>query len=78
MARSPLDDVATAAQDAAYVSLGLGVLAFQRLQVRRHELHKALAAQGGEARGALELVETLIGERLKMLEERVGAALGSR
>ena len=78
MARSPIDDVASVAQDAAYVSLGLGVIAFQRLQVRRHELHKALAAQGEEARGALDLVEALVGERLKMLEERLGAALGSR
>ena len=50
MARSPIDDVASAAKDAAYVSVGLGVIAFQRLQVRRHELRKALSGQTDEAR----------------------------
>jgi hypothetical protein len=43
MAGSPLDDVASAVKDAAYVSVGLGVIAFQRLQVRRNELAKAMA-----------------------------------
>jgi hypothetical protein len=78
MARSPIDDVAGVAQDAAYVSLGLGVIAFQRLQVRRQELHKALGAQGGEVKGAVDAVGSLVGERLKMLEERLGAALERR
>jgi hypothetical protein len=78
VARSPIDDVADAAKDAAYVSLGLGVLAFQRLQVRRNELHKALSSQTGEALGTLDAVSTLVGERLKMLEERLGAALEHR
>jgi hypothetical protein len=78
MAPSPIDDVASVAQDAAYVSLGLGVIAFQRLQVRRQELHKALGAQGGEVKGALDGVGSLVGERLKMLEERLGAVLERR
>jgi hypothetical protein len=74
VARSPLDDVTRTAQDAAYVSVGLGLIAFQRLQVRRHELHKALSGQAGEAKGALDLVGTLVTERVKLLEERLGAA----
>jgi hypothetical protein len=78
MARSPIDDVADAAKDAAYVSLGLGVIAFQRLQVRRTELHKAISSQSGDAKGALDLVSALVGDRLKMLEERMGAALEHR
>jgi len=78
MARSPIDDVADAAKDAAYVSLGLGVLAFQRLQVRRNELHKALSGQADEAKGALDLVSALVGDRVKVLEERLGAALEHR
>ena len=42
MARLQIDDVANLAKDAAYVSVGLGVIAFQRLQVRRNELEKAV------------------------------------
>jgi hypothetical protein len=78
VARSPIDDVASAAKDAAYVSVGLGLIAFQRLQVRRQELHKALNGQADDAKGALDAVGTLVGDRLKMLEERLGAVLEHR
>ncbi len=64
MARSP---IASAAQDAAYVSVGLGVIAIQRLQVRRRELSKALSGHTG-----------LVGDRLKAVEERLEAALERR
>jgi len=74
MARSPIDDVTNTVKDAAYVSVGLGVIAFQRLQVRRNELSKALNGQADEAKGALETVGTLVGQRLKVVEERVEAA----
>ena len=57
MARLQLDDVTNLAKDAAYVSIGLGVIAFQRLQVRRNELEKE------------------IGERVKLVEERLGSVL---
>jgi hypothetical protein len=61
MARLQLDDVTNAAKEAAYVSVGLGVIAFQRLQVRRNELEKALG--------------TIVGDRVKLVEERLGAVL---
>lgn len=73
MAQNPLDDVTSAVKDAAYVTVGLGVIAFQRFQVRRNELAKAIGAQAEEARGAVEVVTALVGERLKAVEERVGA-----
>ena len=73
MAQNPLDDVTAAMKDAVYVSVGLSVIAFQRLQVRRNELNKAISAQAEEARGALGVVSALVGERLKAVEERVGA-----
>ncbi len=73
MARSPIDDVANAVKDAAYVSVGLGVIAFQRLQVRRNELEKALSGQADGAKSALGVVGVLVGDRLKVVEERVGA-----
>jgi len=75
MAQNPLDDVTAAVKDAALVTVGLGVIAFQRAQVRRNELEKAISAQAEEARGALGLVSELLGERLKAVEERVGATL---
>ncbi len=75
MARLQLDDVANIAKDAAYVSVGLGVIAFQRLQVRRNELTKALNDQSSQAREALEAVGSLVGDRVKVVEERLGAVL---
>ena len=74
MARLQLDDVTNAVKDAAYVSVGLGVIAFQRLQVRRNELTKTLRA-GGAARSALDAVGALLGDRVKVVEERLGAVL---
>jgi hypothetical protein len=75
MARLQLDDVANIAKDAAYVSVGLGVIAFQRLQVRRNELTKTLNEQSEQARGALGAVGSLVGDRVKVVEERLGAVL---
>jgi hypothetical protein len=63
MARPQLDGVTNAVRDAAYVSVGLGVIAFQRLQVRRNELNKLL---GG--------VTANVGDRVKVVEERLGSA----
>lgn len=76
MARTPVDDLTNAVKDAAYVSVGLGVIAFQRLQVRRNELAKALSGPAEEARGTLEVVGALVGERIKLVEERVASAIG--
>jgi hypothetical protein len=45
MADNPLDDLASVVKDATYVTVGLGVIAFQRLQVRRKELEKELGAR---------------------------------
>ena len=73
MAQNPLDDVTAAIKDAAIVSVGLGVIAFQRAQVRRNELEKAITAQAEGARGAIGLVSALVEEHLKAVEERVGA-----
>ena len=38
-------DVRNAARDAAYIAVGLGVLGFQRAQVRRRELQQQVEAQ---------------------------------
>jgi hypothetical protein len=75
MARTPVDDFANALKDATYVSVGLGVIAFQRLQVRRNELAKAISGPAEEAKGTLEVLGNLVGERVKLVEERISAAL---
>jgi hypothetical protein len=40
-----LDTVSKVALDALYVSVGLGVIAFQKAQVRRNELTKSIEDQ---------------------------------
>ncbi|MGH9273828.1 MAG: hypothetical protein ACRDZU_04190 [Acidimicrobiales bacterium] len=75
MARTPVDDLANAIKDATYVSVGLGVIAFQRLQVRRNELAKAISGPAEEARGTLEVLGAVVGERVKLVEERISAVL---
>jgi len=52
MARTPVDEIGNVVKDAAYVSVGLGILAFQRVQVHRQELKKRLATQLGPLFGA--------------------------
>jgi hypothetical protein len=54
MARLQLDEVTNVVTDAAYVSLGLGLIAFQRLQVRRKAFEKALSER-------VQLVEERLG-----------------
>lgn len=75
MARTPVDDLANAVKDAAYVSVGLGVIAFQRLQVRRNELNKALSGRTEEAKSTLEIFGNALGERARMIEERLSSAI---
>jgi E3 ubiquitin-protein ligase DOA10 len=68
-----LDDVTKTLQDAAYVSIGLGVIAFQRAQVRRQELRKTLDERVGEAKSTADAMSGLVEDRVKMLEERLAA-----
>jgi hypothetical protein len=75
MARTTVDDLTNALKDATYVSVGLGVIAFQRLQVRRNELAKAISGPAEEAKGTLEVLGALVGERVKLVEERLGAVI---
>lgn len=46
-------DLQKTARDALYVSIGLGIIAFQKAQVRRVELTKQLKGQLGETRRRL-------------------------
>ena len=57
-------DLARLAQESFYVTVGFGVLAFNRAQAARQDLQKALDSQFGDARVTVD-------ERLKVLEERL-------
>ena len=74
-------DITKTLRDAAYVAVGMGVLAFQKSQVRRVELRKQfeeqrkqMEAQAGDAREQLTKLVKGVEERwepvLKQVEER--------
>jgi TolA-binding protein len=68
-----MDDITKVLKDTLYVSVGLGVIAFQRAQVQRQELRKQLESQLGDARGSVGKVTKLVDERVKTVEERLEA-----
>ena len=85
------DAVISAAKDAAFVTIGLAVLAVQKLQAGRRDVVKAMNDQYGTGKGQfdeiLEVVETrvaalearldtVVDELEKRLPERAGALLG--
>jgi hypothetical protein len=84
-----MTDPRTILKDAGYVAVGLGVIAFQRAQVRRRELEQQLGDAGqhiDRLTGALEDQRKLVEERIEALggqvettindlETRVGKAL---
>ena len=87
MAELNLDTVTDTVRDAFYVSVGAGVIAFQKLQVQRVELTKshhrpARRGQGhGQrvartAKGSLDSVSDLVEDRVKLLEERLSGLEG--
>lgn len=67
------DTVAKAIRDAFYVSVGLGVVTFQRAQVRRQELRKQFATQIEDARDQVTRFTGVVEERVKVVEERLDA-----
>jgi len=74
-------DVSRLAKDSFYVTVGAGLLAFQRAQVARQDLRKALDSQLGDARTNVERLSDTVDVRLKELEDRleaVEAALAPR
>lgn len=75
MADITLDDIQKAVRDSFYVTVGLGVIAFQKAQVQRHELGKQLGGGIGEAqRNVSDGVKT-VEERLEAVEHRIDEVL---
>ena len=66
VAEITIDDIQKTVKDTVYVTIGLGVIAFQKAQVRRQELRKQFEASTGGAR-------TAASDRVKTVEERLGA-----
>ena len=75
MADISLEDVQKTLKDTLYVSIGLGVIAFQKAQVQRQELRKQVEANVGGARVLVEDRVKTVEERLGAVEERIDAVL---
>lgn len=61
-------DVRKLAQDAAYVGVGVGVIAFQRAQVARREARTRIETQLGQLKEAREKLTTGVGGIRKWVE----------
>src|SRR5580700_8662721 len=65
------EDVTKTAKDAAYVAVGLGVMTFQRAQVRRRELVELARKQLPAFEGQLSEVRAEFGKRVKEIDGRI-------
>jgi hypothetical protein len=69
------NEITKTARDAAYVVVGLGVLGFQRAQVRRQELQKRLT-DSGQIQGHLGDVRGEVSKRVKDVDDAVEQVIG--
>ena len=69
MTEISIDDIGKTLKDSMYVTIGLGVIAFQKAQVQRQELRKQVETNLSGASG-------LVGDRLKTVQERLEAVEG--
>jgi TolA-binding protein len=67
------DQVGEYAKNALYMTIGLGVLAIEQVQVQRRQLVDWLSGQATELRGSLETMQSRIEDTVKATEERVTA-----
>jgi DNA anti-recombination protein RmuC len=71
-------DIRKTLTDAGYVTVGLGVLAFQQAQVRRRELQQRLGNTGGclnarasDGKNRLDSMQQTVGEKTQGLRDRI-------
>jgi ElaB/YqjD/DUF883 family membrane-anchored ribosome-binding protein len=75
MAEITLDDLQKTVRDSFYVTVGLGVIAFQKAQVQRQELRKQLEdGVAGTQQTVSDSVKT-VEERLEAVEHRIDEVL---
>jgi len=65
------DKVVELAKDAFYVTVGLGVLGYQQLQVRRNELKQRLSERLSARKGQMDDVTKALEVRISALDERL-------
>ena len=68
-------DVTKTVKDAAYVTVGLGVLAFQKAQVGRRELTSRLETQLNETGGQVQKFARVVEERLQPVLGQIEGAV---
>ena len=66
-----VQDLTKLLKDAVYVSIGLGVIAVQKAQVRRQELSQQVSSQVDDAKSQLQSLSKLFDDRVKLVEERL-------
>ena len=69
-----LNGVSRALEGSAYVAVGLGVLGFQRAQVRRRELQREAQRRLAGLGGTAQQIEKQLGEGLRPLQSKIGPA----
>jgi hypothetical protein len=65
------EQLAAALRDAAYITIGFGVLTFQQAQVRRRELVAALSARFGASKSQIDALLGSAEARLAAFDKRV-------
>jgi isopropylmalate/homocitrate/citramalate synthase len=65
------DQVGEYAKNALYMTIGLGVLAIEQVQVQRRQLVDWLSGQATELRGSLETMQSRIEDTVNAAEQRV-------
>lgn len=68
-------DVTKVARDAAYVAVGLGVLGFQRAQVRRVALSKQITGRAKQIEGQFAEASAEVTRRAKHVDGQIGEVL---
>lgn len=67
------DKVVELAKDAFYVTVGLGVLGYQQMQVRRNELKQLLSERVGSGKVPMDDIAKAFEARISVLDERIQA-----
>lgn len=75
MAEITPEEIQKTVRDSFYVTVGLGVIAFQKAQVQRQELRKQLEANVDGAQQAVSDSVKTLEERLEAVEHRIDAVL---
>jgi ATP-dependent protease HslVU (ClpYQ) peptidase subunit len=65
------EDLTKLLKDAVYVTIGLGVIAVQKAQVRRQELSQQVSCQVGDAKSQFQSLTKVFDALLDQLEEHL-------